>query len=239
MRKYTERVLKHSNNDIIALSIIAKGGEFIEKAVGEGTLVAGTILKGTKKYSSQELAQLMDENGIKIVPECNEDTFTINVQTTVSQIDLTFEILDEILNNALFDDYEIEKKRSEILSKIRQQRDVPMNVALEDFKTLIFENSVYSHTNKILEKFLPKLSRENVLDYYKRFLDSKNVVISVNGNVDVEKIITQFGSILSDKKQPEFKFSNYKITKLWSLSLLVGFTNSLVVFRMANFWGYG
>ena len=54
----------HKNNDIIAMSIIAKGGEFLENAIGEGTLVAEVMLKGTKKYSSQELAQLMEENGI-------------------------------------------------------------------------------------------------------------------------------------------------------------------------------
>ena len=43
------------------------------------------------------------------------------------------------IHKALFDDYEIEKKRSEIMSKIRQKRDVPMNVALEEFKDIPFK----------------------------------------------------------------------------------------------------
>ncbi len=218
---------KHDNNDIIAMSIIAKGGEFIEKTSGEATLVAGTMLKGTQKYSSQELAQIMEENGIKIEPTCGEDYFTINVQTTTAQIDLTMEILDEILNNALFDDYEIEKKRTEILNKIRQQKDVPMNVALDGFKTLIFEKSVYSQSNTVLEKKLPLVSRENIVDYYNRILDSKNVIISINGNVDSNKIIDNFGSILSDKKQPEFKYSNYKVTKLTSPKIFTKTINDL------------
>lgn len=211
---------KHNNNDIIAMSIIAKGGEFVEKVAGEGTLTAGVMLKGTKKYSSQELTQLMEENGIKIEPTCGEDYFTINVQTTTSQIDLTIELLNEVLNNATFDDYEIEKKRSEILNRIRQQRDLPMNIALEDFKTLIFENSVYSHTNKVLEKTLPTVSRGNILDYYNRILDSKNIIISINGDVDKEKLITAFGSILSDKNESIFKYSNYKVTKLTAPKVL-------------------
>lgn len=205
---------KHNNNDIIAINIIAKGGEFAEKKIGEGTLAAGVMLKGTKKYSAQELAQIMDESGIKISPACTEDYFVINVQTTTSQIDLTLDILDEILNNAVYDDYEIEKKRSEILSKIRQKRDVPMNIALENYKTLIFENSVYSHSNKILEKSIPDLTREDIVSYYNRILDSKNVIISVNGNADAEKMINSFGSILKEKRSPEFKYSNYKVTKL-------------------------
>lgn len=212
--KSTLLINNHQNNDIIAIDIIARGGEFIENKIGEGTLAAATILKGTKKYSSQELAQLMEENGIKIEPSVSEDYFTINVQTTTSQIDLTLETLDEILNNAIFDDYEIEKKRSEILNKIKQQRDVPMNIALENYKTLIFENSVYSHSNKILEKYLPSVTRDDILKYYNRILDSKNIVISINGNVDNEKMINSFGSMLKEKQQSIFKYSDYKVTKL-------------------------
>lgn len=205
---------KHKNNDIIAMSIIAKGGEFVETIAGEGTLTAGVMLKGTQKYSSQELTQLMEENGIKISPSCAEDYFIIDVQTTTAQIDLTFDILDEILNNANFDDYELEKKRAEILNKIRQQRDVPMNVALEGYKSLIFENSVYSNSNSVLEKTLPRVSREDVVNYYNRIFDSKNIIISVNGDIDSEKLINEFGNLFEKKNQLRFDYKNYKVTKL-------------------------
>lgn len=214
--KSTLLVNSHKNNDIIAINIIAKGGEFLENKIGEGTLMAGTMIKGTEKYSAQELAKLAEENGIEITPSCSEDFFSIKVRTTTSALELTFDILNEILNNATFDEYELEKKRSEILNKIKQKRDVPMNIALENYKTLIFENSVYSHSNKIIEKHLPSITRENVMDYYKRILDSKNIVISVNGNVKTEEMIQKFGSILHEKNNPEFKYSNYKITKLIS-----------------------
>ena len=212
--KATLVINKHNNNDIIAMTIIAKGGEFLEKKTGEGTLMAGTMLKGTQKYSYQELARLMEENGIKISPSCDEDYFVINIQTTVARVDLTLEILDEIVNNALFDDYELEKKCTELLNKIKQKRDIPMNIALENYKTLIFENSVYSHSNKILEKSLPLVERKDVVSYYDRIFDSKNIVISVNGNIDENKIINAFGSIFKDKKYPEFNYANYKVTKL-------------------------
>ena len=211
---------QHKNNDIIAMSIIAKGGEFIENVIGEGTLMAGTILKGTKKYSAQELAQIMEENGIKIEPICSEDYFVINVQTTTPQIDLTFEILNDVLNNALFDAYEIEKKRSEILNKIRQQRDVPMNIALENYKTRIFENSVYSHSNQILENTLPEVTRNDIVKYYNKIFIPNNIVISVNGDITSEKLISEFANIFTKKSQDKFEYNNYKITKLTSPKLI-------------------
>ena len=205
---------ENKNNDIIAITIIAKGGEFLEEIPGEGTLAASTLLKGTKKYSAQELAQILDENGIQIAPACGEDFFTVNIQTTTAQIDKTLDILDEIINHAIFDDYELEKKRSEILAKIKQNRDVPMNIALENYKTIMFENSVYSHSNKILEKTLPSIQREDVLRYYNDILDAKNIIVSINGNVDTEKMISSFGSIIPNKKHDAVNFSNYSVTKL-------------------------
>lgn len=207
---------ENKNNNIVAISIIAKGGEFVEKKPAEGTLTASLLLKGTQKYSSQELAQILDENGIEIEPACSEDYFVINVKTTTTQIEKTLDILNEILNNAIFDDYELEKKRAEILNKIKQRRDVPMNIALENFKTIIFENSVYSHSNKIIEKSLPNIQREDVLRYYNSILDSKNVIVSINGNVDSENMISKFGSMLHNHRTPAFDFSKQKVTKLTS-----------------------
>ena len=207
---------ENKNNDIIAISIIVKGGEFIEKIPGEGTLAAATMLKGTKNYSSQELSQILDENGIKIAPACSEDYFVIDIQTTTAKIDKTLDILNEIMNNALFDDYEIEKCRTEMLSKFKQRRDVPMNVAIENFKTAIFEGSVYSHTNKVLEKTLPTISKADIVSYYNKILNSKNVIVSINGNVDTEKMIQEFGKMLTEKNSPKFEFSKYSVTKLTS-----------------------
>lgn len=207
-------VNENKSNDIIAMTIIAKGGEFLENVAGEGTLAAQTLLKGTSKYSAQELALILDENGIDIKPSCDEDFFTIDVQTTTAQIEKTMEILAEILNNAVFDEYELEKKRSEILSKIKQRRDVPMNVALEEFKTLIFEKSVYSNSNKVLEKTLPSVTKSDVVNYYNKVLNPKNIIVSVSGNVDSKYITEKFSSIFPSKDFGKFNYSNYKVTKL-------------------------
>ena len=178
------------------------------------------MLKGTKKYSSQELSNLLDENGIQIDATCDSDYFIIDIQTTTAQIEKTMDIINEILNNALFDEYEIEKARTEILSKIKQRRDVPMNVALENFKTAIYEGSVYSHTNKILEKTLPKITKNDVTDYYNRILNSKNIIVSINGNVNSTKIADAFCSILKEKNSPKFEFANYSVTKLSSPKII-------------------
>lgn len=196
-------------NDIIAMSINVKGGEFLEKIPGTGDVMSSVMLKGTKKYSSLELAQVLEENGIKISPSASADSFSIDVLTTKAQLPKTFELLDEVVNNATFDDYEIEKTKSTILNSITKSRDVPMNVALEEYKNLIYENSVYSYGPKIFEKTVPKIQKDDILEYYNTIFNPNNIVISVNGNVGTADLVNQLSDIFGGKCNTKFDYNNY------------------------------
>lgn len=78
-------------------------------------MAAAVMTKGTKEHSSLELAQIMEDNGIKISPSVvSADSFSINILTTKGQRSTTLSLLDEIVNRAIFDDYEIENKNCKI-----------------------------------------------------------------------------------------------------------------------------
>ena len=199
-------------NDIVAMSIYVKGGEFLEKTPGVADVMSTVMMKGTKKYSSLELAQILEENGIKINPSTAADDFSIDVLTTKSQLPKTFEILNEVVNNATFDDFEIDKTKTAMLNSIQKSRDVPMNVAVENYKDLIFENSVYSYGNKILEKTLPKVGQDDILQYYNTIFNPKNIVISVDGNVSLKDITNPLTDIFGGKSGAKFDYNNYAST---------------------------
>ena len=186
-------------NDIIAISITSKAGEFIEKIAGTGKLTASVLTKGTKKYSATDLALIMEDNGIKISPSSGADSFTIKILTTKQEYEKTLELLDEIINNATLDDYEIEKARAEKNSNIKKNRDFPLNKAIEEYNTLIYQGSIYSNTNKILEKTYPQVTRTEILEYYNRVFAPKDIVISINGNVNREKTLKYFSDVFKDR----------------------------------------
>ena len=197
-------------NEIVAMSIYAKGGSFLDKIPGTSVVVSDVIMKGTRKYSAVELAKVLEENGIKISPAVRADAFTVSVLTTKLQYEKTIELLGEVLNNATFDDYEIEKTVSEKLNKIKRDRDVPLQVALENYKTLIYEGTPYSYTAKVLEKTLPKITHRDLVEYYENIFAPQNVIISINGNVEVEKVAEDLNEIFVNKKGQTFDYNSYK-----------------------------
>ncbi len=200
----------NSSNDIIAMSIYAKGGQLLDKKIGTANLTAAAMMKGTKNYSYIELSQALEDNGIKISPSASADTFSISVLTTKDEYQKTLELLNEIVNNAVFDEIEIGKIKSDKLNTITRNKDIPLQRAIDEYRDLIYKSSPYSISSKVLEKNIPNITREDIIDYYNLIFNPENMVISVNGNVDKEKTIQELNNIFNKKaNSTEFNYNNY------------------------------
>lgn len=197
-------------NDIIAISIYAKGGQLAEQKAGTANLTATAMMRGTKNYTSLELSQVLEDNGIKIQPSASADAFVINVLTTKDEYDKTLELLNEVVNNATFEDYEIDKVKTEKLNTIKRNKDVPLQRAIEEYRDLIYQNSPYSISSKILEKNIPYITKEDIINYYNSIFAPKNLVISINGNIDKDKTIQDLNNIFKPKENTKnFDFAQY------------------------------
>ncbi len=200
----------NTSNDIIALSIYAKGGQLAEKIAGTANMTASTMLKSTKNYTSLELSQILEDNGIKIVPSTTADAFSITVLTTKDEYDKTLELLNEVVNNATFDDFEIEKVKSDKLNSIKRNKDVAIQQAIEEYRDLIYKNTPYSISAKVLEKNIPNIKRADIVEYYNSIFNPENIVISVNGNIDKEKTIQELNKIFTSKEDcTTFNYQNH------------------------------
>lgn len=199
----------NTTNEIVAISIFAKGGNFLEPKHGVASLTASTMMKGTKKYTAQELAEILEDNGIKIEPEVRSDAFSISVLTTTQQYEKTLALLSEIINNATFTEYELEKVKNDKLNAIKKSRDIPLNVAIEEYKHLIFEGTPYSNSTHELEKNIPQISREDILNYYQKIFAPQNIVVSINGNIDTDKTAQAFASMFKSTSNETFDYEKH------------------------------
>lgn len=200
----------NTSNEIVAISIYAKGGNFLENKYGTANLTASAMMKGTNKYTAQELAEILEDNGIKISPSTRSDAFTISVMTTTQQYDKTLEILSEIVNNATFTEFELDKVKNDKLNAIKKSRDLPLNIALENYKHLIFDGTPYSNSSVLLEKNIPNITRNDIVEYYNNIFTPVNVVISINGNIDYEKTSKAFSTMFQSKSNKPFDYSEHK-----------------------------
>ncbi len=193
-------IKKNPANSIIAIDIQALGGNHLEKIEGVATVTATSASKGTKKMDSATLAKVLDERGIKLSLSSGNDAFDISLLTTTNEIDYALSILNDVINEPLFSNAEIEKVKKLKLAGLKQLKDSPLNIAVDEFKTIAFKGSVYGNGSEILKEHIPSISRDDVIDYYDNVLDPKNLVITVVGNVEEDKIINEMTKIFKTRK---------------------------------------
>lgn len=202
-------ITPNPSNEIVAISIFAKGGNFKQEKYGTSSITASAMTKGTKKYSPSELALELEDNGIKIQPSVRSDAFSVTVLTTKNQYDKTLELLNEIINNATFDNYEIEKIKNEKLNALKKSRDIPLDVAIEEYKDMIFEGTPYTNSTHLLEKNIPAIEREDILKFYNNIFTPDNITVSITGNVDKDKTTQAFSTMFKSNSNDTFNYSDY------------------------------
>ncbi len=203
-------ITKNTANDIIAMEMSVRGGNNLEKIKGTAYVTAGAMLKGTNKYRNQELSQLLEENGIRLVPTSRGDSFSVITKFTKNEIEIALDVFSEVVKNATLDSFDIERVKADKLYLIKNQKNTPDGVAFDEFKTAVWANTPFGNTGKVLEKTIPLIQREDVVEYYKNLFPAENVVITINGNVDEQLFINYFSSLLENDGKAKIKLTQYK-----------------------------
>jgi len=194
-------IKKNPINSIIAFDIEAAGGNHLEKLPGTASVAASAVSRGTKKMDSEEYANFLDERGIKISFNPGSDVFCINMLTTTNELDSALMMLHDVVNEPLFANSEVEKVKKLRLAAIKESKDNALNLGVNKFRSIAFKGSVYGVDYDTVEKNLPNVTREDALNFYNSVLDPENMVITVVGNVENDKIINEMSKIFKPKSE--------------------------------------
>lgn len=180
-----------------------------EKHAGTYSLMNRLLLQGTKKYSNTELAKILDENAIEFCTDMKQDYLRFRFLCLNEDFDLAIEILDDIINNSTFEEFdkEKEKMRGEIVADLDSAR-----VKVSDaFTKTIYENHFYGNTyTKMLEN-LDNITKEDVINSYKQILTEGKKVIAVVGSIDFDNVKNKLENTLGQLENNNIK--NTEITK--------------------------
>ncbi len=184
-----------------------------EKKAGLYTLLNRLFLQGTKNRPAEKLAQELDENAIDCYSEMKQDFIRFKLQCLNEDFEKGLEILSDIIKNSTFDDFE--KEVIKLKGEIQAELDEPKSKAMDGFYKNIYENHPYGHTyTKILED-IDYITKDEVIDVYKKLISESSKVISVVGDFKEDNIKMLLKKYFSDIKnnQIESKIPYSKITE--------------------------
>lgn len=189
---------KNKSNDVVSVEIFIKGGDWVSSRIGLCDVLSRTLTRGTINALAQDISKQLEDNGIILDATSNPDYLQISLKSTKYDFDKAFSILKDIMNNATFPEKEIAKSKQEILSAIKQQKDLPQMIGFNAMKHKLYPNAPYGYSLANLEKNIPLISQSDIIDYYKQYFNSENIIVSVCGNVEEDKIKNLFSDFVEN-----------------------------------------
>lgn len=174
-------VKQNKNTPRVALTLNLSISE-PEKFSGEYSLMNRLLLKGTKKYSSEELSTILDENAIDFSTEMKLDYLRIRFVCLNEDFEKALEILREVILNSTFDEFE--KERVKLKGELTAELDSAKVKVSDLFTRTIYKNHYYGNSyTKVLET-LDKLNGDEVKQSYFNILNNSTKTLALVGDVD-------------------------------------------------------
>ena len=160
-----------------------------EKSAGIYTLMARLLLQGTKKYTSEELANEFEKYAIDFSSELFPNYLRIKFVCLNEDFSKAIELVDDILKNSTFEEFE--KEKIKLCGEISAELDSPRTTAMDSYYRRMFEDHYYGNSLvKILEN-INNITKEDIISAYKFILNNSKKSLAVVGTLELDEILSQ------------------------------------------------
>ncbi len=196
------RIYKKSDLPIISVNIKIKAGSVFDRKrkFGEAYIVGNALENcNSPKYKADRLRFLFDRYGIESAISVNKGYITISATALNKNITPLFCLLHEILNSR-FDKKGIDYVKRNTANSIKSLKSDKDYLAIHSAFVSLIRESTYNHTSLGTITGVRNVTRENVVNFFKKYFNASNMVISISGGVSNNSV----------KKYIEFYFSSVK-----------------------------
>jgi predicted Zn-dependent peptidase len=185
-----------------------------EEENGLAHFIEHLFFKGTTNRSFHQIAVDIEGRGGQINAFTSHEYTCIYVRMMSEHIPFGLEVLADIVKNPLFAEEEIEKERNVVLEEIAAIEDSPDDYVFELLHEFHWEDHPLGRPISGTEDSVSRFTRQEIVDFYRRWYQPGNMLISVVGNVDtaavLEKVTEEFAALPSnthalDIPPPQFR----------------------------------
>ncbi|MCX8129991.1 MAG: insulinase family protein [Clostridia bacterium] len=176
------------------------------------------LFKGTEKRSAKEIAESIDSIGGQLNAFTGKECTCYYAKTLDTHFDIAFDVLSDMFFNSKFEAKDIDVERRVILEEIGMYEDSPEELVHDILSETVWDGNSLGYPILGRQQSLDNINRDIIKQYIEDNYIPSNVVISVAGNYDDEKLIDTvkkyFGS---------WKPGNKKTTDFEKVKFLSGF----------------
>lgn len=184
---------------ITLLVLVGAGSKYERKEInGISHLIEHMAFRGTKKRPRVlDIAKELDGVGGLYNAFTSKELMGFWVKVDSKHLNLSCDVLSDMIFNSLFKEKEIEKEKKAVIEEVNMYLDMPQIFIMNLWEKLLYGDQPAGWTTLGEKETIKKISRKNILDYFKSQFGAKNVVIVLAGNFKekeaLEKLEKYFG----------------------------------------------
>lgn len=175
-----------------ALVLVGAGSRYENKTnSGISHFLEHMAFKGTKKRpTTLSIANLVDGIGGEFNAYTGKEYTGFYIKSAASNIELSIDILSDMLQHSLFDQKEIDKEKGVILEEMNLYEDTPSRKIGEVYEELLYGDTPLGWDIAGNKKVIKAVERKDFTDYMSSLYSADNITVVVAGGVE-EKSTTE------------------------------------------------
>jgi predicted Zn-dependent peptidase len=156
--------------------------------------------KGSKKYSCRKIKESIEGVGGSLNGFTSEELTCYLVKLPNSHLDLSLDILSDMVINPLLHPEEIEKERTVILEEIKMYKDLPQSYVYELLDELLWPEQPLGMAITGTVESVNRINEEDLSLFKKQYYVPSNIIVSAAGLLEHNKFTNRIKNIFSSLK---------------------------------------
>ncbi|MBE6061108.1 MAG: insulinase family protein [Clostridium sulfidigenes] len=209
METYLENGLRlitiKKETQIASLNIGVMVGAVCEENQERGIshFIEHMLFKGTVNRDNEKLNSDLENLGGEYNAYTDYMSTVFNTTTLNEELDVSLELISDLLQHPTFLEEHIEKERGVILAELRSGKDDVEDLSFQKINDMAFTHSPLKIDVIGKEEIVKSISREDLIRYYNNHYVSNNTVITVVSSYEHEYVIELVKKYFSQWKRKE------------------------------------
>lgn len=175
----------------VSIGIWVKAGSRNERLSNNGIshFIEHMLFKGTENRSAAQIAECFDNIGGQINAFTGKECTCYYAKTLDEHLDIAMDVLSDMLYNSTFAKKDIALEKRVILEEIGMYEDSPEELVHDILSETVWEGSSIGYPILGTRKSLRSINCETIANYIKDYYTPGNMVISVAGNFEENKLV--------------------------------------------------
>jgi len=170
-----------------SLQVLAGHAYAPPQKAGLATLTAALLREGTKTRSSQQIARAVDGAGGQLNATAGNDAITVSMAFMLSNADLGFELMADIVRNPVFAAEEVARQQQQILSSLTVQYASAQYLAGAAAARAILGSHPYAYPGDGTPDTIGALQREDLASFYEQYFAPNRAWLVIAGSLGTEE----------------------------------------------------